>query len=96
MTTEVLQHVDIVDIYTIGLAAMAFSKAIHKQVYKRQHGICAGCEECFPKLETHHVLPHVLGGPDTIDNALGLCGIGDNGCHQKADDMAIKEGIIFP
>lgn len=70
---------------------MAFSKAIRKEVYRRQKGNCAECDEHLPKLQTHHRVPHALGGPDTIDNAVGLCPED----HAEADRLAFK-GIIYP
>ena len=80
------------------LYGMAFSKTIRNKVYKDQGGNCADCGEHFARLETHHIIPHALGGPDTIDNAVGLCTCGKcggNGCHEEADRLAFQ-GIIYP
>lgn len=83
----------------LGLLAlgMAFRRSIRREVYDSQGGRCAECGEEFCKLETHHRLPRALGGPDTIDNAVGLCGPPPegNGCHQEADRLAFQ-GIIYP
>lgn len=71
--------------------AMAFSKSIKKEVYEKQKGNCADCGEHYPRLQTHHRVPHSLGGPDTIENAVGLC----QDDHRVADRLAFQ-GIIHP
>lgn len=76
----------------LGLYAMAFSKAIKYEVYRRQKGKCAVCGEHFDKLQTHHVFPHCMGGSDEEDNAVGLCP--DD--HLFADRMAINHNVFYP
>jgi len=71
--------------------AMSFGKDVRREVYKRQKGKCNACHEHFDKLQTHHRTPHSLGGPDTIDNAVGLCPED----HHEADILAFQ-GIIYP
>ena len=72
--------------------SMAFGQRIRHEVYRRQHGDCAVCGEHFDRLETHHILPHVVGGPDTLDNAIGLC----HDDHMFMDRMALRFGILYP
>jgi hypothetical protein len=73
-----------------GISLLAFSKKLKEQVREEQKGICADCGGRPPQLHIHHIVPQSMGGPDTIDNAVGLC----PNCHQKWDEKA-KEGIFF-
>ena len=86
------------EITLLGLYGMAFSSSIRKEVYRRQKGRCANCDEHFPVLQTHHRKPHCQGGSDEIENAVGLCPPPPegNGCHREADELALKAGIIYP
>lgn len=100
MNAEFLYSPEIVDvgIQALGLAslAMAFSPRIKREVREAQEGRChkCGCTPCGC-LEVHHRVPQALGGGDGIDNAVGLCGPEDNGCHQDADRKAFG-GQIYP
>lgn len=89
---ELQSHYDEI---TTGIAlislAMAFPVSVRKEVYKRQKGRCDACGDHFEKLQTHHRVPHSLGGSDTIDNAVGLCPQD----HAEADRLAFQ-GIIYP
>jgi predicted restriction endonuclease len=76
----------------LGVLAMAFSKAVRTEVYRRQHGKCAICGEHLPRLETHHIQPHCMYGSDEIENAVGLC----HEDHLFADRMALRHNIYFP
>jgi len=70
-----------------GLSFLAFSKELKRQVRKEQEGICADCGGKPEKLQIHHIIPESMGGPDTRDNAVGLC----PECHKKWDELAIKK-----
>lgn len=76
--------------------SMAFSPRIKREVRERQEGRCDACGivPCGC-LQIHHRQPQFLGGGDGIDNAVGLCGEEDNGCHQDADRKAFG-GQIYP
>jgi hypothetical protein len=76
----------------LGLYGLAFSKAIRKEVYERQHGRCGMCGAYLPKLETHHIIPHCISRDDSEDNAVGLC----RNCHLFADRMALRHHIFYP
>lgn len=101
LVSELLHNLDYqqLSITAFGLAtlAMAFSPRIKREVRDLQEGKCHACG-CVPCdcLQIHHRLPQALGGTDGIDNAVGLCGEKDNGCHQEADRLAFEEGIIYP
>lgn len=82
---DILPHA----IATLGLA-MAFSKDIRKEVKRRQRGRCDCCGEHAP-LQTHHRIPESLGGPNAIENAVGVC----QECHRDLDREAFS-GMIYP
>lgn len=44
------------------------------------------CGRKVKKLQIHHIIPQLLEGKDTRDNAIGLCG----DCHKIADEMAFN------
>jgi hypothetical protein len=51
---------------------------------KRSRGICEACG-LAEATEAHHRQYRSRGGPDTLSNALHLCGWGNHtGCHGKA------------
>tara|TARA_Y100000589_G_C27188705_1_gene643810 strand:- start:1714 stop:2829 length:1116 start_codon:yes stop_codon:yes gene_type:complete len=59
------------------------------EVLERAAGICEKCKttapftrasDGTPYLEVHHIIPLSQGGPDTTENALGLC----PNCHREA------------
>jgi hypothetical protein len=79
-------------IIATGSLLMAFSKHVRQEVYSRQHGRCAICEDYLPKLETHHIVPHCISRDDSEDNAVGLC----HSCHLFADRMALRHHIFYP
>lgn len=104
MDVETLRHLDIhnleqwaLQISAVATLGMAFSAKLKKEVRERQEGRChaCGCTPC-DCLQIHHRVPQFLGGSDGIANAVGLCGENDNGCHQIADEKAMKSGIIYP
>jgi 5-methylcytosine-specific restriction endonuclease McrA len=70
--------------------ALAFSRGLKEEIRKKQKGFCADCGLKPEKLHIHHIIPQSMGGPDTKDNAVGLC----PNCHQKWDERA-KEGKFF-
>jgi hypothetical protein len=84
----------------LGVLAMAFSKAVRTEVYRRQHGRCGICGIHLPRLQTHHRYPHSRQKEyglsdefiDSIENSIGLC----SQCHLVADREALKMGIILP
>jgi predicted restriction endonuclease len=76
---------------TTGLLAMAFSRRVRREVYERQHGNCDCCGEHRDRLQTHHRLPHREGGPDEIENAVGLC----QTCHLELDRETFIH-LIYP
>lgn len=80
-----------IDFTSIGIFAIGFSKAIRKEVYEDQMGVCHSCGKWYPKLQTHHRVPRFFNGSNTKDNAVGLC----PDCHLEADRQAFK-GIIYP
>ncbi|WP_394197849.1 HNH endonuclease [Litoreibacter albidus] len=63
------------------------------------------CEKCgseapfvradgTPFLEVHHVRFLAEGGPDTIDNAVGLCPNCHRACHYSKEREAIRSGLV--
>ena len=63
------------------------------------------CEKCgseapfvradgTPFLEVHHVLFLAEGGPDTVDNAVGLCPNCHRACHYSKERDAIRSGLV--
>ena len=76
----------------LGIYAFAFSKAVRKEVYDRQHGRCGICGKHLPRFETHHVVPHCMSHDDSEENAVGLC----HRCHKFADNMALRHHIFYP
>lgn len=101
MLAESLYSPDIVDvgIQALGLAglAMAFSPRIKREVRELQEGRCHACG-CVPCdcLQIHHRVAQRDNGGNGIDNAVGLCGEKDNGCHQRADREYTERGVIYP
>jgi 5-methylcytosine-specific restriction protein A len=63
------------------------------------------CEKCgaeapfvrvddTPFLEVHHVRFLAEGGPDTVDNAVGLCPNCHRACHYSKEWEAIRSGLV--
>lgn len=78
------------------LSTWSFGGAIKKQVREQQNGDCADCGQHVRKLEIHHRVPESMGGSDTIENAVGLCGPKNGDCHEYWDQKALTEGVIYP
>lgn len=58
-----------------------FSPATRRALKKRSKGLCEGCG-LNEATEAHHCQFRSRGGPDTLGNALHLCGRGNtSGCH---------------
>jgi len=70
---------------------LAFSRGLKEKIRKEQKGICADCGKKPKKLEIHHIIPQSMEGPDTRDNAVGLC----PECHDKWDALAFLKGIFY-
>lgn len=80
----------------LGLYAlsMAFSYGLKSRIRERQEYKCDCCGEKVHKpseLQVHHRIPRALGGPDRIENAVGLC----QDCHREVDREAFM-GLIYP
>lgn len=61
-----------------------FPPAILRALKKRSKGLCEGCG-LEPAADAHHCQYRSRGGPDTLGNALHLCGWGNHtGCHGVA------------
>lgn len=61
-----------------------FPPAVLRALKKRSRGICEGCG-LAEATEAHHRQYRSRGGPETLANALHLCGRGNmSGCHGKA------------
>ncbi|WP_083191230.1 HNH endonuclease [Salipiger sp. CCB-MM3] len=64
---------------------------------RRANGACELCEsdapfqraDGTPYLETHHILPLVDGGPDTVDNCAAIC----PNCHRALHSAANREEL---
>ncbi|SFN66740.1 HNH endonuclease [Mycetocola miduiensis] len=70
-----------------------FSPATIKALKKRSRGLCEGCG-LEPATEAHHAQYKSRGGPDTLGNALHLCGWGNHtGCHGIAHSGARGESL---
>lgn len=74
----------------IGISFFAFSNELKMKVRREQKGVCADCGEKPSKLTIHHIIPQSMGGPDTRDNAVGLC----RECHDFWDEQA-RNGVFF-
>lgn len=58
-----------------------FPPAVIRDLKKRSRGICEGCGGA-KATQAHHRQYRSRGGPDTLSNALHLCGSGNHtGCH---------------
>ncbi len=71
-------------------------------VLERAKGVCESCEEPAPfnrrsggepYLEVHHVVPLSEDGPDTVDNAVGICPNCHARCHQGEDHREFNEAL---
>lgn len=64
---------------------------------RRANGICELCKTPAPfkkkngdpYLEIHHIIPLAKGGPDVIDNTVGLC----PNCHRKMHSVGLSDDI---
>lgn len=56
-----------------------FTKDERLLIWRRSHEKCGQCEKSlvFDEMEADHIVPHVSGGPTTLDNAQCLC----KDCH---------------
>lgn len=74
-----------------------FTHKQKREVRERQEGRCACCGQTPHKtLDVHHVIPLSHDGPNTIDNAVGLCrGEGTCNCHPMIDKLALERNIYF-
>lgn len=57
---------------------------IPKDVRRRDGGFCQACNTYCGAGEVHHIHPLSMGGDDTVENAILLCGP----CHKHAPDSA--------
>lgn len=74
---------------------LAISDSVRKLVISRQDGKCGDCGSPVKnKLEIHHKVPKSEGGGDHPGNLIGLCGEGFKDCHNKWDEIAIKNGTL--
>jgi len=73
-----------------------FPDWIRKQVREEQEYTCAYCGQRDHHLEVHHIKPKSLGGQDTINNSIGLCGPSVNDCHELWDSLALQDHVIYP
>ncbi len=71
-------------------------------VLERTEGVCESCDEPAPflrrrgggpYLEVHHVVPLSEGGPDTVDNAVGICPNCHARCHQGKDHLDFNAAL---
>lgn len=65
---------------------MKWPKKVADAIEERSGGICEGCGK-RPAADKHHRKYASRGGKSTLDNALHLCGFGNNqsaGCHGVA------------
>lgn len=89
---------------------MGFPKAVQAAALMRQRDRCASCGTRISGLgrsgsqqhdfgegvEAHHVIPHKLGGPLTIDNCVVIC----RACHLNAHqggrfaDVSIYNDVV--
>ncbi len=75
--------------------------AVRAWVLLRAAGVCEFCKcaapfldaDGEPYLEVHHVLTLAEGGPDTVDNAVGLCPNCHRRLHLAADRKALVETL---
>jgi hypothetical protein len=63
---------------------------IPKDVRRRDGGFCQACNTYCGHGEVHHIHPLSMGGDDTVENAILLCGP----CHKYAPDSA-KEFLEY-
>ena len=71
-------------------------------VKQRANGLCELCEKEAPFrdrnkqpfLEVHHVFPLADNGPDTIENAVGLCPNCHRECHHGTDVEVLREYLL--
>lgn len=75
-----------------------FPRAVKQAVKEDQDYKCAMCgascrghEYGEPNLEVHHIVPVAFQGPNTRENALGLCDHTGNDCHHRIDRAYFKE-----
>ncbi len=63
---------------------------IPKDVRRRDGGFCQACNRYCGHGEVHHIHPLSMGGDDTVENSILLCGL----CHKHAPDSA-KEFLEY-
>lgn len=74
-----------------------FTHKQKREVRERQEGRCACCGQTPHRtLDVHHVIPLSQGGPNTLENGVGLCrGEGTCNCHPMIDKLALERNIYF-
>lgn len=74
-------------------------KSVCDAVRRRARGRCEACGEesgfqrtdGTPYLEVHHMIPLAHGGPDTVENAVGLCANCHARCHHASDSETFND-----
>lgn len=56
------------------------TQAQWRELHGAKQGPCRVCGLAPPN-NLHHLVPRSLGGDDTFDNLVPLCGSGTHGCH---------------
>lgn len=75
-------------------AKEAFSNSQRRQIRAEQGGCCDMCGKRpgrDKKLEIHHKIPQCKGGPDEIENGVGLCHMD----HLIANWMFLRYGVTY-
>jgi 5-methylcytosine-specific restriction endonuclease McrA len=94
MESRLLIPLSVIGLYAVAFGA--FGKKLKRQVRQEQGGACAECGQSPCNLQIHHIVPQSRGGSDRRENAVGLCGEKDEDCHEIWDQLALKQGIIYP
>ncbi len=96
----------------MGALHQNFPPHVQRLALARQKNLCASCghvihaigeagseaHEYGERAEGHHVIPHKMGGPITVENCVVLC----RSCHLSAHqggrwrDISIYQGIQAP
>jgi hypothetical protein len=85
---------------------MNFSRDTKREALERQTFRCASCGRPIVAIEDteqtgaagHHVIPHKMGGPITVDNCVVICRACHLNSHQggRWGDVSIYEDITNP
>lgn len=73
----------------------SFGSGTKQEIKQKTGGRCAQCGSS-QHIECHHIVPHCLGGRDSVDNGIPLCGDRSRDCHEEWDEKALKQGVIYP